>query len=103
MYNDGMSLTAPLHPVLTTDVLDVGSFAVSSRTELTLREAANIIGVPKSDLVELLDNGAIEFRTIGNRRVVIADSLYDYDRETTRLQDEALDELTQQTQEWGID
>ena len=73
------------------------------RTELTLREAANILGVPESDLLELLNTGEIESQSIGNRRIVIAESLYDYDRETTRFQDEALDELTQQTQELGLD
>jgi len=74
-----------------------------SRTELTLREAADVLGVPESDLVELLDTGEIESRFAGNRRVVISDSLFDYNRETTRLQNEALDELTQQTQDWGLD
>ena len=74
-----------------------------SRTELTLREAADVLGIPESDLIELLDTGEIESRFVGNRRVVISDSLFDYDRETTQLQAEALDELTQQTQEWGLD
>jgi len=98
-----MSLTAPFHPVLATDALNVGSLTVSPQAELTLREATNILGVPESDLMELLDTGEIESRFVGKRRVVIADSLFDYDRETTRLQAEALDELTQQTQEWGLD
>jgi len=79
------------------------SSAKPSRTELTLREAADVLGVPESGLVELLDTGEIESRFVGNRRVVISDSLFDYDRETTQLQAEALDELTQQTQECGLD
>jgi len=79
------------------------SGAKPSRTELTLREAADILGVPETDLIELLDTGEIESRFVGSRRVVISDSLFDYDRETTQLQIEALDSLTQQTQEWELD
>jgi len=76
--------------------------AVPIHSKLTLREATDFLGIPEPDLIELLDAGEIESRYIGNQRVVIADSLFNYDRETTRLQAEALDELTQQTQELGL-
>ena len=79
------------------------SDAVLPCAELTLREAADVLGVPESDLVELLDAEKIASRSIGNRRVVFANSLHDYERETARFQDEALNELTQQTQELGLD
>jgi hypothetical protein len=59
MYNDGMSLTALTHPVLP-DGRDVGSFTVSPRVELTLREAADVLGVPEVDLIALLNDGEIE-------------------------------------------
>jgi len=75
-------------------------FPMSS--ELTVAQAAKILGIPKPDLIELLDAGEIESYTFGNRRMVSAASIHNYNRETARLQDEALDELTQQAQELGV-
>jgi hypothetical protein len=66
---------------------------------LSLREAAAVLGIPESNLIGLLDTGTIESCQVGSRRMVMANSLFDYDRETMRLQSEALDELTQQAQE----
>ena len=97
-----MSLAVtPSSPFLTADDQSVGLFPTPS--ELTVAQAAEFLGVPEPDLIELLDTGEIESRLIGNRHLVVADSLFDYDRQTTRLQDEALDELTQQNQELGLD
>jgi len=79
---------------------DIGIFPVPS--ELTVAQAAKMLGIPKADLIELLDAGEIESYTFGNQRTVSATSLRDYNRETARLQDEALDELTQQSQELGV-
>ena len=95
-----MTFTTTLSPPIsiTQSIDDI--FPVSS--ELTIAQAATILGIPKPDLIELLDSGEIESCTFGNRRMVSAASIYDYNRETARLQDEALDELTQQAQELGV-
>ena len=93
-----MTLTAlPSQPFLATVEPVINPFPVSS--ELMVTQAADTLGIPEPDLIELLNAGEIESLFVGNRRVVSADSLFDYDRETTRLQNEALDELTQQAQE----
>lgn len=76
--------------------------ALSTHSELTLEQAADVLGLPEHDLLALLDAGEIESRRVGNRRMVIAGSLFDYDQETTRLQNEALDELTLEAQEQGF-
>ena len=95
-----MTLTATLSPPLSiSGGQDIGMFPMPS--ELTVHKAAKILGIPESGLIELLDAGEIESHTINNRRAVVADSLLAYNRETARLQDEALDELTQQAQELG--
>ena len=93
-----MTLLSPsLH---VTDGQDVALLSMPS--ELTVAQAAKILAIPESDLIELLDSGEVAFRTISNRRAVSVASLLDYNRETSRLQNEALDELTQQAQEWGV-
>ena len=96
-----MTLTAlPFHSFPATGEPSITLFP--AQPECTVAQAADILGIPESDVIELLDAGEIVSRSIGNRRVVSADSLSDYDRETTRLQNEALDELTQQAQELGF-
>ena len=86
--------------LLMPDGRDIDLFPMPS--ELTVAQAARVLGIPKSDLVELLDAGEIASHTFGHQRMVLATSLFDYNRETARLQDEALDELTQQSQELGV-
>jgi excisionase family DNA binding protein len=93
-----MTLLSP-SPFIT-DGQDISLLPMPS--ELTVAQAAKILGIPKSDLIELLDAGEIESYTFGNQRTVIAASFHDYNRETARLQDEALDELVQQAQELGV-
>ena len=96
-----MTFTTTLSPpVSITGGQNIGIFPVPS--ELTVAQAAEILGIPKPDLIELLDAGEIESYTFGNRRMVSTASIHDYNRETARLQDEALDELTQQAQELGV-
>ena len=95
-----MTLTATLSPLLSiSGGQDIGQFPMQS--ELTVHRAAKILGIPESGLIELLDTGEIESHTVGNRRTVVADCLLAYNRETARLQNGALDELTQQAQELG--
>jgi excisionase family DNA binding protein len=48
--------------------------------DLTTQEAADILSVSRPYLIRLLESGAIDYRLVGTRRKVNADSLYDYMR-----------------------
>ena len=44
----------------------------------SVEEAARYIGLGRTKFLELLDAGSVESVTIGTRRLVPADSLFDY-------------------------
>ena len=92
--------TLPSHSFPAVSEPGINLFPVIS--EYTVAQAAEILGIPESDVIELLNVGEIESRSVGNRQMVSVDNLFDYVRETARLQAEALDELTQQAQELGF-
>ena len=91
-----MSLTAPLHSVLTTDGLDVGSFRIPS--ELTLREAANVLHVSEPFLLALLDSGAIPAQRIGNRVRINSGDLLAFQADQRQLHLDTIDELVEEGQ-----
>jgi excisionase family DNA binding protein len=99
MYNESMSLTALSHPVLATDALDVGSFAVSS--ELTIAQAAAVLDVPTGYVDELLEDNLIEYTQEGNQRLIDRDKLFAY-KEKSERGHAALDELLRMFHEAGL-
>ena len=56
-------VTTSTSPFLATDGV---AGIVHVPTELTVAQAAKFLGIPESDLIELLDIGEIESRQIGN-------------------------------------
>lgn len=78
----------------------VSAFPVHS--ELTVNEAANILGSSDSYLLALLDSGEIPFREEPNRRLVRLDDLLRYKQEKKRLREAVLDEMTREAQEMGL-
>ena len=70
--------------------------------ELTARQAAGILQVSRTDLVQLLDDGHIPCRKVGAHRRVRARDLLDYRREPELRRLQALDELTAVDQELGL-
>ena len=70
--------------------------------ELTTRQAADLLQVSRTHLVQLLDEGRIPCRKVGAHRRVRARDILDYRRETESRRRKALDELTAADQNLGL-
>ena len=70
--------------------------------ELTTRQAADLLQVSRTHLVQLLDEGRIPCRKVGAHRRVRARDILDYRRETESRRHKALDELTAVDQNLGL-
>ena len=79
-----------------------GVALTSLGTELTTRQAADLLQVSRTHLVQLLEDGRIPHRKVGAHRRVRARDLLDYRRETESRRREALDELTAIDQKLGL-
>jgi excisionase family DNA binding protein len=72
------------------------------RPELTTQEAADMLGISRPSLVQLLDEGKIEFGKAGTHRRVRFESLMGYKRQVHADRLAALNELSAYDQEIGI-
>ncbi|MCY4431116.1 MAG: helix-turn-helix domain-containing protein [Rhodospirillales bacterium] len=70
--------------------------------ELTTRQAADLLQVSRTHLVQLLDDERIPCRKVGAHRRVRAADIVAYRRETEARRRSALDELTARDQELGL-
>ena len=70
--------------------------------ELTTQQAADLLNVSRTHLVQLLDEEKIAHRKVGTHRRVRAEDALAYRRETEHARREALDELTELDEELGL-
>ena len=70
--------------------------------ELTTRQAADLLQVSRTHLVQLLDEGRIPCRKVGAHRRVRGRDILEYRRQTESHRREALDELTAADQSLGL-
>jgi excisionase family DNA binding protein len=70
--------------------------------ELTTQEAADMLNVSRPSLIQLLDDGKIEYRKVGTHRRIRFESLMSYKRQTDAERRAALAELAAYDQEIGI-
>ncbi len=70
--------------------------------ELTTRQAADLLQVSRTHLVQLLDEGRIPYRKVGAHRRVRTEDILAWRRKTESHRREVLDELTARDQELGL-
>ena len=70
--------------------------------ELTTRQAADLLQVSRTHLVQLLDGGKIPCRKVGSHRRVRTEDIIAYRRATQSRRRDALNQLTAYDQELGL-
>ena len=79
-----------------------GVALIPLHAELTTRQAAELLQVSRTHLVQLLDQGRIACRKVGAHRRVRAEDVLAYRRKTEFRRLEALDDLTARDQELAL-
>jgi excisionase family DNA binding protein len=72
------------------------------RAELTTQEAAEMLNISRPSLIQLLDEGKIDYRRVGTHRRVRFEGLMKYKRAVEAARRAALEELAAYDQELGI-
>jgi excisionase family DNA binding protein len=70
--------------------------------ELTTQEAADMLNISRPSLIQLLNEGKIEYRRVGTHRRVRFEALMKYKRQADEARRAVLDELAAYDQELGI-
>ena len=75
---------------------------MKNEADLTTQQAADLLNVLRTHLVQLLDEEKIPYRKVGTHRRVRAEDVLAYRRETERARRKALDELTELDERLGF-
>lgn len=73
-----------------------------SETELTTRQAADMLRVSRPHLVKLLESGKMPFKKVGSHRRILLNDLIEYDEKLRQNRENQLIFLTKQAQELSL-
>ena len=73
------------------------------QAELTIQQAADILNVSRSYLLKCLNENEIQYKQVGNRRIIHLQDLLDYQRRDDTYRRAMARELTQEAQRIGLD
>jgi excisionase family DNA binding protein len=71
--------------------------------ELTTQQAAELLGVSRPHLIELLESNAIPFRRVGTHRRIRFRDLIEFKRRDDESRAQVADELAREAEELGIE
>ena len=72
---------------------------VPIQAELTTQEGADILGVSRPFLINLLDEGKLPFRKVGKHRRILGKDIMEFQQSITAQRQKSLDALAAQAQE----
>lgn len=102
---------APLPPSISHALRQLVQYLAQDKTvtivpiarDLTTQQAADILNISRPYLVKLLEDGAIPFTRTGSHRRVLLDDLLAYKQRRDAERRAGLAQLTQMSQEFGLD
>lgn len=77
-------------------------FFSDNKTEISTQQAAEILGVSRPHLVNLLKKGAIPYKKVGTHRRIQLKDIIAYDKKVKENMDKQLDFLARQAQELNL-
>ena len=102
-------LANPVSPTLSDQVLGLEVMAdgqafslTSTHQELSVQEAADILGVSEPYMIRLLDTGKVVSHTDGPTRRILLNDVLEYKTERKRLRAESLADLVHESQRLGL-
>lgn len=81
-------------------VSGIGDFSI---TELTTTQAASVLNVSRPYFINLLEKGDIPYRKVGTHRRVLQEDVMKYKRRIAQKRQEALQALSELSEELGLD
>ena len=97
-----LSALRPLNAIVESHATGHAVTVVPSHDELTPNQAADALGVSRSLLIKLLDEGKIPFRRDGTQRRIRVDALNFYQKQEEERQLRVLARLQTEAQELGM-
>lgn len=75
---------------------------ISTDSEVSTQQAANVLNVSRPYLVKLLENNTIPFKKVGSHRRILLGDLIDYKKKFQRIREEKLKLLSEQAQDLNL-